>query len=65
MSKTFPYKNTKSQVQIQSCIKKVTKEYLQETISLLSLPANSEVLNHIPHEVRQKMIFVFLQLCIK
>ena len=47
-----PYENTKNQVQIQTCIKKVTKEYLQETISLLSSLANSEVLTHIPRVVR-------------
>ena len=42
--------------------KKVGKEYLQETISLLPLPANSDVLTHMPHKMRQEVIFVFLQL---
>ena len=39
-----------------------TNLFLLETISLLSLPANSEELTHIPREVRQEVIFVFLQL---
>ena len=38
--------------------KKVRKEYLQETILLLSLPANSDVLTHILREVQQEVIFV-------
>ena len=42
--------------------KKGRKEFLQETISLLSLPANSDVLTHIPREVQQEVILVFLQL---
>ena len=42
--------------------KKVRKEFLQETISLLSLPANSDVLTHMPRELRREVIFVFLQL---
>ena len=54
-----PQENTKDQVKIQSCIKKVRKEYLQETISLLSLPANSDVLTHMPREVRQEVILHF------
>lgn len=32
--------------------KKVTEKYLQNTISLLSLPTNSEVLTHIPRVMR-------------
>ena len=55
------YENTKYQVKIQSCIKKVRKEYLQETISLLSLPENSDVLTHMPREVQQEVIFALLQ----
>ena len=34
-------------------MKKVRKEYMQEAISLLSLPANSNALTHILLEVRQ------------
>ena len=45
MSKTSPGKY-KDQVQIQSCIKKLKKEYIQEAISLLSLPVNSDALIH-------------------
>ena len=63
MSKTFPG-NFKCQVKVKSGIKKVRKEYLQETISLLSLPAHSEVLTQMPPEVIQEVIFVFLQLCV-
>ena len=44
--------------------KKLRKEYVQKTISLLPLPGNSEGLSHMPHEVRQKLMFVFLQLCV-
>ena len=44
--------------------KKVRKEYLQETISLLSLSANSEVLTNMPCEVQQELVFAFLQLCV-
>ena len=44
--------------------KKLRKEYVQETISLLFLPGNSEGLSHMPREVRQKLMFVFLQLCV-
>ena len=36
----------------------------EEKISLLSLPENSEVLTHMPREVRKEVMFVFLQLCI-
>ena len=63
MSRTSPWK-CKYQVQIKSGIKKVRKEYLQETISVLSLPANSEVLTHMEREVIQEVIFAFLQLCV-
>ena len=63
MSKTPPGK-CKCQVKVKSGIKKVRKEYLQETISLLSLPAHSEVLTEMPHEVIQEVILVFLQLCV-
>ena len=31
---------------------------------MLPLPANSEVLIHMQHEVRQKVMIVFLQLCV-
>ena len=41
--------------------KKVRKEYLQEPISLLYLPANSDVLTHMPREVQQEVIFALLQ----
>ena len=58
-----PAGHCKCQVKIKSGIKKVKKEYLQETISLLSLPAHSEVLTHMPREVIQEMIFGSLQLC--
>ena len=63
MSKTFPG-NFKCQVKVKSGIKKVRKEYLQETISLLSLPAHSEVLTQMSREVIQEVILVFLQLCV-
>ena len=47
MSRTSPWK-CKCQIQIKSGIKKVRKEYLQEPISLLSLPAiiNSSINSH-------------------
>ena len=51
----------KKQVQIENWAKKVTKNHLQETISLLSLPANSDTLTHMPGEVRQEVMFAFLQ----
>ena len=63
MSKTPPGK-CKCQVKVKSGIKKVRKEYLQEAISLLPLPARSEVLTQMPREVIQEVIFVFLQLCV-
>ena len=63
MSKT-PSGKCKCHVKVKSGIKKVRKEYLQETISLLSLPAHSEVLTQMPREVIQEVIFVFLQLCV-
>ena len=57
-----PYGNTKTiKVQIQNCIKKARKNYLQKTISLLFLPENSEVLNHMPSKVHQVVVFVFIQ----
>ena len=61
MSKTCAGKQKKSSAN-SKLYKKVRKEYLQETISLLSFPANSEVLSHIPSELRQEVMFVFLQL---
>ena len=58
MSKTSL--DTKDQVKIQSCIKKVKKEYIQEAISLLPLPVNPDALIHMLRGLRQ-VIFALLR----
>ena len=50
--------NTKEQVKIQICIKKVKKEYIQEAISLLSLPVNPDALIHMLRRVPQVIVAV-------
>ena len=60
MSRTFAEKYKKLSTN-SKLHKKVRKEYLQETISLLPLPTNSGVLTHMPREVQQEVMFIFLQ----
>ena len=58
MSKTFPEKYKRPSTN-SKLYKKVRNKYIQEAISLLPLPANSDALTHMLLGVRQVLFALF------